>query len=82
MDAIRKLLDFIAGWFASLRSVSVFPAMNEKVESGSKIDPDFPRWIVNDPMVTLNPASRYGDDATGFLGGSERDEPERSPRDD
>ena len=82
MNTTRKLLNFIAGWSAGLRGVFVFPAMNEKIGSGSRVDPDFPRWIVNDPMVTLNPASRYGDDATGFLGGSERDNPERSDRSD
>ena len=57
MNAERKsLLDWIIGWFAS---------------PSASTDHDFDGWIGNDPMVTLNPASRYGDDATGFLGGSE-----------
>lgn len=57
MNADRKsLLDSIIGWFASY---------------GASTDHDFDGWIANDPMVTLNPASRYGDDATGFLAGSE-----------
>lgn len=57
MNADRKsLLDWIIGWFAS---------------PSASTDHDFDGWIGNDPMVTLNPASRYGDDATGFLAGSE-----------
>jgi hypothetical protein len=46
------------------------------------VDPDFDGWVVNDPMVTLNPASRYGDDATGFLAGSERENPELGRQED
>lgn len=86
MNAMRKMLDFIASLLAILRAglqgVPVLPGANEKVGPRSNVDPDFPRWIVNDPMATLNPASRYGDEATGFLGGSERDQPERSAKDD
>ena len=49
------------------------PAATETVkgERDEFADPDFKRWLVSDPMVTMNPASRYGDDATGFLAGSE-----------
>ena len=38
--------------------------------------------LVGDPMVTMNPASRYGDDATGFLSGSELENPDRDRTDD
>ena len=34
------------------------------------IDPDFEGWLHGDPMVTGNPASRYGDDAPGYLTGN------------
>ena len=36
----------------------------------SPVDPDFEGWLHNDPMVTGNPASRYGDDAPGYLTGN------------
>ena len=35
--------------------------------SESKADPDFKRWSRNDPMITGNPACRYGDDSPGRL---------------
>ncbi len=34
------------------------------------IDPEFEGWVNNDPMVIGNPASRYGDDAPGYLTGN------------
>ena len=34
------------------------------------VDPDFDGWLHNDPMVTGNPASRYGDDAPGYVTGN------------
>lgn len=68
MDAGRKSwLDWIIGWFAS---------------PGESTDRDFDGWVANDPMVTLNPASRYGDDATGFLAGAESDNPELGGKDE
>lgn len=33
------------------------------------VDPDFNGWLRGDPRVTMNPLSRYGDDATGFPAG-------------
>ncbi len=43
------------------------PDLGEPVRAS---DPDFERWLHNDPMVTGNPASRYGDDAPGYLTGN------------
>ena len=68
MDAGRKSwLDWIIGWFAA---------------PGGTTDRDFDGWVANDPMVTLNPASRYGDDATGFLAGAEAENPELGGKDE
>lgn len=53
-----------------------------KGESAPAPDPDFDGWVANDPMVTLNPASRYGDDATGFLAGPESESSGSDGRED
>lgn len=52
-----------------LRVAFSSPILDEKAATDAEqlIDPDFKGWLQNDPMVTMNPASRYGDDATGFL---------------
>lgn len=39
-------------------------------DTEQKGDPEFEGWLHNDPMVTGNPASRYGDDAPGYLTGN------------
>jgi len=87
MNAEQKsLLKSFSDWISSLgeilRNVFAWPVVDDKAESRQTTDPDFDSWVVNDPMVTLNPASRYGDEATGFLGGSEHDSPERGEKDD
>lgn len=87
MNAERKsLLNSFSDWIATLgevlRNVFAWPAVDDEAKSRQATDPDFDGWVVNDPMVTLNPASRYGDDATGFLRGSERNNPERGEKDD
>ena len=80
MNAEQKSgMAFLTEWLAplgeKLRSVLTFSAASWKGEPRST-DSDFDGWVANDPMVTLNPASRYGDDATGFLAGSELENPE------
>jgi len=40
---------------------------DRKQANESKADPDFERWLHNNPMITGNPASRYGDDSPGRL---------------
>lgn len=77
MSVIRNsLLDFAAEWFtilrAGLRSAFTLPTVEEDA-TGVPVeaaDPDFKGWLHNDPMVTGNPASRYGDDAPGYLTGN------------
>ena len=87
MSADRKsLLDSITGWFTTLgeglRNALGLPVGDTRGESARSTDRDFDGWVANDPMVTLNPASRYGDDATGFLAGSEVENPELGDKDD
>ncbi len=77
MDDDRKsLLDSATEWFAILgkylRSVFTWPTVEEP-DVGDPVqatDPDFEGWLHNDQMVTGNPASRYGDDAPGYLTGN------------
>jgi hypothetical protein len=87
MGAAQKfVVAAVSGWFASLgeavRNLLALPAGEDGSASGRSVDPDFDGWVANDPMVTLNPASRYGDDATGFLTGSESDNPQPGTKDD
>ena len=34
------------------------------------LDPDFTGWLHSDPMVTKNPASRYGNRTPGYITGN------------
>lgn len=87
-DDRKSLLDSAANLFAILRGYVqagiAMPVAAETAEgqSDQTTDPDFKRWLVNDPMVTMNPTSRYGDDATGFLAGSDLENPELGRADD
>ena len=81
MSADRKsLFESVTGWFASLgeglRNAFASPMSDRGPESGPSTDRDFDGWVANDPMVTMDPASRYGDDATGFLAGTEIENPD------
>lgn len=80
MGSGKSLIDSLGDWVSSLgvglRDLFASPTADDKT------DPDFDGWVVNDPMVTFNPASRYGDDATGFLAGGERENPELAKNDD
>lgn len=72
----NSLLDFATDWFAALsvRLLAVFasPILDEKgvVDARMGIDPDFEGWLHGDPMVTKNPASRYGDRTPGYITGN------------
>lgn len=81
----KSLLDSVTDWIATvgegLRNVLAFRRVDDRTESSPSTDSDFDGWVVNDPMVTLNPASRYGDDATGFLAGSEGENAELGGKD-
>ena len=88
MSVEKPLLNLAKDWIAilgeGLRAAIAQPAGDGggKGKPSPVTDPDFDGWLVGDPMVTMNPASRYGDDATGFLSGSELENPDRDRTDD
>ena len=68
--------ELLSRWVASLAAcvrlaLSSAPEPHDDTDrADTSIDPDFEGWLRNDPMVTGNPASRYGDDAPGYLTGN------------
>jgi hypothetical protein len=66
---LKPLYESVTDWFATL-GLALRAALSSDVTSADadhRTDPDFEGWLHNDPMVTGNPASRYGDDAPGYL---------------
>jgi hypothetical protein len=66
---LKPLYESLTDWCATL-GLALRAALSSDVASAdadSRVDPDFEGWLHNDPMVTGNPASRYGDDAPGYL---------------
>ena len=69
----KFLREYLTDWFANL-AVSIRAALStplvpddERAETDRGIDPDFVGWLRNDPMVTENPANRYGKGARGYI---------------
>lgn len=72
----KLFYEAVTDWFA-MRWLELRAALSTAAEPNQEsagadrgIDPNFDRWLHNDPMVTGNPASRYGDDAPGYLTGN------------
>jgi hypothetical protein len=65
----QYLTDWLANLAITIRAALSMPLLSddERAEADRRIDPDFIGWVHNDPMVTGNSASRYGDDAPGYL---------------
>lgn len=62
---------FAALWFALRAGLSTpFVTKDVAMEGDRGIDPDFEGWLHGDPMVTNNPASRYGDRSPGYITGN------------
>jgi len=68
----ESLTDFLGNLGVQLRAaLSTGIARDDCArKADGRVDPDFEGWLHNDPMVTGNPASRYGDDAPGYLTGN------------
>ena len=68
----ESLIDWLANLGVGFRAALSMAAEPDdaSAETNRSIDPDFEGWLHNDPMVTGNPASRYGDDAPGYLTGN------------
>ena len=69
----KSLREYVTDSFASL-AVSVRAALStpldlddERAQLERVVDPDFIGWLHNDPMVTENPANRYGKGARGYI---------------
>jgi hypothetical protein len=69
----KSLRQYLTDSFANL-AITIRAALStpldpddERVQLECGVDPDFIGWLHNDPMVTGNPASRYYDDAPGYL---------------
>ena len=69
----KSLREYLTDWFANLaitiRAALSMPLVSddERAEADRRIDPNFIRWVHNDRMVTGNSASRYCDDAPGYM---------------
>ena len=75
-DGLKDIHVSLANWLASVlgtlrAGLSVPISTSHDPDIGTPTtDPDFDRWLHNDPMVTGNSAIRYGDDAPGYLTGN------------
>lgn len=69
MPLRKSFIDFFENLSMQLRTaLSVgLPANQDAREATSSVNSEFEGWLRNDPMVTENPASRYSDDAPGYL---------------
>ena len=69
----KSLREYLTDWSANLattiRAACSMPLVSddERAEADRRIDPDFIGWVHNDPMVTENPANRYGKGARGYI---------------
>ena len=76
MNDRQLLLDSFWGWISSiwlaLRAGLSIPlaTTTSDLEDNTRTDPDFEGWLHGDPMVTKNPASRYGDRTPGYITGN------------
>ena len=75
-DHKKRLCNALTDWFAmlwfGLRTPLSTAAEPDEESAGTDrgIDPDFEGWLHGDPMVTKNPASRYGDRSPGYITGN------------
>lgn len=69
----KSLREYLTDWLSNLtttiRAALSTPLVpdDERAETDRGIDPDFVGWLRNDPMVTENPANRYGKGARGYI---------------
>ena len=68
------LCDWVRELGVRLQASVESPILDEQAAAEAKqyLDPDFKGWLRGDPRVTMNPVSRYGDDATGFPSGRDQ----------
>jgi hypothetical protein len=75
-DGRKPLSQYLIDWISFLgfnvRAAMASPILDEAalLEAKEHLDPDFERWVWGDPMVTRNPASRYGERSPGYISGN------------
>lgn len=69
----KPIREYLTDWLSNL-TITIRAALStpldpddERAQLERGVDPDFIGWLHNNPMVTGNPASRYYDDAPGYL---------------
>ena len=65
----QYLTDSLSNLVFSIRAAFSTPLDpdDERAQMERGRDPDFVGWLHNDPMVTENPANRYGKGARGYI---------------
>ena len=65
----QYLTDSLSNLVFSIRAAFSTPLDpdDERAQMECGLDPDFVGWLHNDPMVTENPANRYGKGARGYI---------------
>ncbi len=72
-DTRKSLYEYFIDWTLFLgvnaRAAIASPLLDEAAVADARkyIDPDFERWVAGDPMVTRNPASRYGERSPEYM---------------
>lgn len=83
--SIVKRLFRWGAYFCTLSGLALSHLFERHIESDladQDLDPDFLGWLRNDPMVTENPANRYGRGARGYVTGNGRGSLEIGAADD
>lgn len=83
-EHLKSLYQSLTHWLATL-GLALRAALSSDVASADpdwRTDLDFEGWLHNDPMVTQNPASRYGKGARGYITGNGRGSLEIGAADD
>lgn len=65
-----SIIESVGRWIThlcALVGLGLSQMSGRQSEVDRQIDPDFQGWLRNDPMVTENPANRYGKGARGYL---------------
>ncbi|MDZ4819895.1 MAG: hypothetical protein SGJ20_13075 [Planctomycetota bacterium] len=65
-----SITESVGRWIAhlcALAGLALSQMSDRQSEVDRQIDPDFQGWLRNDPMVTEDPANRYGKGVRGYL---------------
>jgi hypothetical protein len=68
-----SIIESVGRWIThlcALVGLGLSQMSSRQSEVDRQIDPDFQGWLHGDPMVTNNPASRYGNRTPGYITGN------------